>query len=112
MESGTVKWFNNAKGWGFLSRISPDGPDGEGDGTDVFIHYSQIEGEGYRTLKEGDRVIYELCQGPRGQFAQNVQIPDSILDVLQSAQLAVEVNTQVAQVAVAANVPRRSRELG
>ena len=66
MESGTVKWFNNAKGWGFISR---------GDGSDVFVHYSQITGDGYRTLRQGDVVSFELCQGPRGQFAQNVQLP-------------------------------------
>lgn len=65
METGFVKWFNNAKGWGFIA--APDG-------SDVFVHYSQIAGEGYRTLREGQTVKYELRSGPRGQFAENVEI--------------------------------------
>ncbi|NLY92488.1 MAG: cold shock domain-containing protein [Myxococcales bacterium] len=64
MESGTVKWFNNAKGWGFISR---------GDGSDVFVHYSNIEGEGYRTLRQGDPVVFECKDGPRGRFAELVR---------------------------------------
>ncbi|MAQ14767.1 MAG: cold-shock protein [Sandaracinus sp.] len=63
MEIGTVKWFNNAKGWGFISRQ---------DGSDVFVHYSQIGGDGYRTLKQGQEVRFLLKQGPRGQFAEKV----------------------------------------
>lgn len=65
METGLVKWFNNAKGWGFIA--APDG-------SDVFVHYSQITGEGYRTLREGQHVRYDLRSGPRGQFAENVEI--------------------------------------
>lgn len=65
MEIGSVKWFNNAKGWGFIS--SPMGQD-------IFVHYSQIKGDGYRTLRQGDRVEYELRDGPRGQFAENVRL--------------------------------------
>lgn len=64
MEVGTVKWFNNAKGWGFISRD---------DGSDVFVHYTQIEGEGYRTLKQGQSVVFELQEGPRGNFALQVK---------------------------------------
>lgn len=60
MEVGTVKWFNNAKGWGFISRF---------DGSDVFVHYSQIEGDGYKTLRQGQEVKFELKDGPRGHFA-------------------------------------------
>lgn len=63
METGLVKWFNNAKGWGFISR---------NDGTDVFVHYSQIKGDGYRTLRQGDEVEFQLRTGPRGQFAEEV----------------------------------------
>ena len=63
METGSVKWFNNAKGWGFIAAR---------DGSDVFVHYTQISGEGYRTLREGQQVQYELRSGPRGQFAENV----------------------------------------
>jgi CspA family cold shock protein len=65
METGLVKWFNNAKGWGFIA--------GQ-DGSDVFVHYSQIMGEGYRTLREGQLVRYDLRSGPRGQFAENVEV--------------------------------------
>jgi cold shock protein len=61
---GTVKWFNNSKGFGFIGR--PDGPD-------VFVHYSAITGDGYRTLQEGDSVEFEIVQGPKGPQASNVQ---------------------------------------
>lgn len=63
VELGTVKWFNNAKGWGFISRQ---------DGSDVFVHYSQIGGDGYRTLRQGQQVKYVLRTGPRGQYAESV----------------------------------------
>lgn len=66
-EEGTVKWFNNAKGWGFISR---------GDGSDVFVHYSQIAGDGYKTLRQGQMVHFELVDGPKGQFAQAVRLGD------------------------------------
>ena len=62
--SGVVKWFNSEKGYGFLSR---DG------GDDVFVHYSAIQGTGYRSLEEGDKVEFEVTQGPKGQQASNVQ---------------------------------------
>ncbi|BDM64922.1 cold shock domain protein CspD [Shewanella sp. NFH-SH190041] len=64
MASGTVKWFNNAKGFGF---ICPD----EG-GEDVFAHYSTIEMEGYRTLKAGQPVQFEVEQGPKGMHASAI----------------------------------------
>ena len=60
---GTVKWFNNAKGYGFLGR--------EG-GADVFIHYSAITSEGYKSLQEGDQVEFEIVQGQKGPQAANV----------------------------------------
>lgn len=63
MSQGVVKWFNNAKGWGFI-RLEA--------GADVFVHYSQITGDGFRSLKEGESVEFELRDGPRGQFAENV----------------------------------------
>ncbi len=64
MAHGTVKWFNNAKGFGF---IRPD--DG---GEDIFAHYSTIQMEGYRTLKAGQDVIYELNEGPKGHHAASI----------------------------------------
>jgi CspA family cold shock protein len=64
MAFGTVKWFNDAKGFGF---IEP-----EGGGTDVFAHFSAIQMEGFRTLKQGGKVTYELVQGPKGSLAQNI----------------------------------------
>ena len=62
---GTVKWFNDAKGFGF---IEP-----EGGGPDVFAHFSVIEMEGFRTLKQGGMVSYEVVQGPKGTLAQNIR---------------------------------------
>lgn len=65
MAAGTVKWFNDAKGFGF---IEP-----EGGGPDVFAHYTAVQMEGFRTLKQGGRVEYELVQGPKGGLAQNIR---------------------------------------
>ncbi len=65
MATGTVKWFNDAKGFGF---IEP-----EQGGGDVFAHFSAIQMEGFRTLKQGGRVSYELVEGPKGQLAQNIR---------------------------------------
>jgi CspA family cold shock protein len=65
MAVGRVKWFNDAKGFGF---IEP-----EQGGGDVFAHFSAIQMEGFRTLKQGSRVTYELVQGPKGDQAQNIQ---------------------------------------
>ena len=60
---GTVKWFNNAKGYGFIGREN---------GPDVFVHYSAISGEGYKSLQEGDAVEFEIGQGQKGPQAANV----------------------------------------
>jgi CspA family cold shock protein len=66
MQYGTVKWFNDAKGFGF---ISPE--DGSAD---VFVHFSAINAKGFRSLQEGQRVSYELTQGPKGAQASEVAI--------------------------------------
>jgi cold shock protein len=63
MANGTVKWFNDAKGYGFIVRE---------DGKDVFVHYSSIEGDGFRTLNQGQTVEYEEEEGPKGLFASRV----------------------------------------
>jgi cold shock protein len=65
MAVGTVKWFNDAKGFGF---IEP-----EAGGGDVFAHFSAVQMEGFRTLKQGSRVSYDLVQGPKGDLAQNIR---------------------------------------
>lgn len=65
MANGVVKWFNDAKGFGF---IQPDG-----GGADVFAHFSAVQMDGFRTLKQGSRVVYELVEGPKGSLAQNIR---------------------------------------
>ena len=60
---GTVKWFSRAKGYGFITRP---------EGTDVFVHYSAISGEGFRNLEEGDRVEFSIEEGPKGPHAVEV----------------------------------------
>ena len=64
METGTVKWFNDAKGYGFIRRESGD---------DVFVHFKAIVGEGFRTLNEGERVQFEVEKGPKGLQAAKVK---------------------------------------
>jgi len=63
METGTVKWFNASKGYGFIQRSG---------GEDVFVHYRAIVGEGYKSLNEGDKVQFEVERGPKGLQASNV----------------------------------------
>ena len=63
MTKGTVKWFNDSKGYGF---ITPE------EGNDVFIHHSSIQGEGFKSLSEGDQVEFEITEGDKGQQATNV----------------------------------------
>lgn len=67
-ETGTVKWFNNDKGYGFISREA---------GEDVFVHYSAVEGGGFRSLSEGQRVEFAVEQGQKGLQAVNVRAVDS-----------------------------------
>ena len=65
LTKGKVKWFNNQKGYGFVN------PDGE-ESRDVFVHYSAIQGDGYKTITTGQDVEFELVQGPKGEMALNV----------------------------------------
>lgn len=66
METGTVKWFNETKGFGFIAR--------DGDQGDIFVHYTAILGQGFRTLKEGDRVEFTVEEGQKGPAAGNVRV--------------------------------------
>lgn len=66
-ESGVVKWFNNSKGYGFIQRDS---------GGDVFVHFRAIRGDGYRSLEEGQRVMFSVTQGDKGLQAEDVEVVD------------------------------------
>jgi CspA family cold shock protein len=63
MAEGTVKWFNEAKGYGFIEQET---------GKDIFVHYTSIQAEGFRSLNEGERVIFDIAQGQKGEMATNV----------------------------------------
>ncbi|WP_327355200.1 cold-shock protein [Streptomyces sp. NBC_01304] len=66
MATGTVKWFNAEKGFGFIAQ--------DGDGPDVFVHFSAIQADGYRSLEEDQKVEFEITQGPKGPQADNVRV--------------------------------------
>lgn len=69
MAAGIVKWFNDAKGFGF---IEP-----EGGGADIFAHFTAVQMDGFRTLKQGSRVTFDIVDGPKGQLAQNIRSEDA-----------------------------------
>ncbi len=92
MATGTVKWFNDATGFGF---IEP-----EAGGEDIFAHFSAIRMEGFRSLKQGGRVRFEVVQGPKGQLAQNIAPIDA--DAADEPAAAAE----PASAAATATVPR------
>jgi len=64
MATGNVKWFDNRKGWGFITLT---------DGDDIFVHYRNIDGDGFRKLKDGEPVEFEVVEGDKGLFAENVR---------------------------------------
>jgi len=78
---GIVKWFNNQKGWGFI--VPEDGQE------DIFVHYSEIKGDGFKTLKAGQRVSYELEHGNKGLYARDVNaLNEALNEALLSQQVA------------------------
>jgi len=76
--SGKVKWFNNAKGYGFINE------DNKSD--DLFAHYSAIQMDGYKTLKAGQAVVFEIIQGPKGLHAVNIGAPQAVEGVASPAE--------------------------
>ena len=95
MATGTVKWFNDAKGFGFIE------PEAGGD--DVFAHFSAIQMEGFRSLKQGGRVRFEVVQGPKGQLAQNIAPIDA--DAVDEPASATATATATAAAAATTAVP-------
>jgi CspA family cold shock protein len=77
MQNGKVKWFNNAKGYGFVVA--------EGKDEDLFAHYSAIQMDGYRTLKAGQPVKFDIIQGPKGLHAINIQSAEQAVDASSTA---------------------------
>ena len=71
---GKVKWFNNAKGYGFINK--------DGESEDLFAHYSAIQMDGYKTLKAGQAVVFDIIQGPKGLHAVNIGLPEDVQAVV------------------------------
>ncbi|WP_166570254.1 cold shock domain-containing protein CspD [Pseudomonas sp. R5(2019)] len=82
MASGKVKWFNNAKGYGFINE--------DGKTEDLFAHYSAIQMDGYKTLKAGQAVSFEIIQGPKGLHAVNICSASKVQDTAPAASAATE----------------------
>ncbi len=83
MPQGIVKWFNDAKGYGFITQE---------DGGDIFVHYTAIQQEGFKSLKEGDNVEFEVSQGPKGLQAANVR--QSGAEAVAGSEAEIEAETE------------------
>ncbi|AZF27358.1 cold shock domain-containing protein CspD [Pseudomonas sp. R2-60-08W] len=86
MASGKVKWFNNAKGYGFINE--------DGKAEDLFAHYSAIKMDGYKTLKAGQTVCFEIIQGPKGKHAVEIKAPEATKDAPKAEAPALQSTTQ------------------
>ena len=95
MASGKVKWFNNAKGFGFINTEAKEGKDDDGKEIDFFAHYSAIQMDGYKTLKAGQPVSFDIIQGPKGLHAVNISAATAASEapaaVMHSQGVTVEV---------------------
>ena len=80
MSEGTVKWFNESKGFGFISQEN---------GSDVFVHFSAIQSDGFKTLKEGQPVSFDVVQGKKGQEAENVRAIQFLMTLAENEQCDV-----------------------
>ena len=88
---GKVKWFNNAKGFGFINTLAKEGTDEHGNPIDFFAHFSAIQMDGYKTLKAGQPVSFDIIQGPKGLHA--VAITNALPAAAAAATTAQEVTT-------------------
>jgi cold shock protein len=101
---GTVKWFNDAKGFGFIEHTS---------GRDVFVHFSSIESEGFKTLKDGEEVEYQLHEGPKGLHAIKViRVNAPITPLADSVEVEIDSDNAKAQTASQLPKPEQQKETG
>jgi len=98
---GVVKWFNDAKGFGFIEHPS---------GKDVFVHYSAIEADGFKTLKDGEEVLYEIKEGPKGLHASRVQRSASAQAASDEAHAAETAAAVAAEAGAAAATSESSQD--
>ena len=89
MQTGIIKWFNNAKGYGFIVSEGTEG--------DIFAHYSAIEMEGYKTLKAGETVEFEAEPGPKGLHAKVIRKPQAASEKIQQDETVVPINVEPAE---------------
>jgi CspA family cold shock protein len=85
MAVGKVKWFNNAKGFGFINTDAREGQDEDGKEIDFFAHYSAIDMDGYKTLKAGQAVKFDIVQGPKGLHAVKISAVEAAKDAASAA---------------------------